>query len=479
MKKIFNLLIAFVLIVATSCTYTFPEDEVPTSGNADFTKVVAVGNSLTAGFMNGALYNEGQANSFANIVAMQMMAVGGGSFNQPDINSENGYYGMAGSIVLGRLHLVGLESPAPSPIIPGDLITPFSGDKSALNNFGVPGMRIVDVTYDAYSAANPYFGRFASAANATVLGDAAAANGSFIIFWLGSNDALGYAINGATGITEGDGSNPADMTQTAVFEAAYSAAITTLFANGQKGIIANVPNLQDIPHFTTVPWNSIPMDQATADQTNLAYADYNNGLDQAVLGGFITQDEADLRYVEFNEGENGIVIDDEELTDLSGLGLPSIRMTNSNDLITLSAGAVLGTEASPGDPTTTIGVGVPLGEEYTLTKANQEAIADRIAEYNAVIAAQASSSSGNIALLDINDIFSDFAQNGASINGAGMDATILPPFGAFSLDGVHPNSRGAAFVANHFIETINETFGSNIPEVNPNNYPGNELPVAQ
>mgnify|MGYP002713082126 CR=1 FL=1 len=475
MRKIFNILFALTLVVASSCTYTFPEVESPSAGNADFTKVVAVGNSLTAGFMNGALYDDGQSNSYANLVAMQMQQAGGGAFNQPDINAPNGYFGMAGNVVLGRLHLVGIDNPAPSPIVPGDPITAYSGDRSALNNFGVPGMRIVDLTYNAYSSANPYYGRFASAATATVLGDAAAANGSFILFWLGSNDVLGYATKGATGSDSGDGTNPADMTQVAVFSAAYANAISTLF-NGKKGIIANIPNVQDIPYFTTVAWNSIPMDQATADQTNPSYAPYNGGLDQAVLGGLITQDEADLRYIEFAAGNNGIVIDDGQLTDLTGLGLPSIRMANSNDLITLTAGAVLGTLSDPNDPTSVIGVGDPLGEEYTLTLADQEAIADRIADFNAVIAAQASD---DIVLLDINTTFADFAQNGTSINGAGMDATILPPFGAFSLDGIHPNARGYAYVANLFIDKINESFGSSIPTVNPNNYSGNELPVPQ
>ncbi|MCB0496549.1 MAG: hypothetical protein KDC79_10475 [Cyclobacteriaceae bacterium] len=477
MKRLLNILIALTLVVATSCTYTFPEAETPTSGSASFTKVVAVGNSLTAGFMNGALYTEGQENSYANIIATQMQTVGGGTFNQPDINSVNGYYGMAGSTILGRLHLVGIDNPAPSPIIPGEAITAYSGDKSSLNNFGVPGMRIIDAAYPGYGTANPYFGRFASnPATGTVLGDASAANGTFIILWLGSNDVLGYAIHGATGGTEGDGTSTTDMTAANLFTGAYQNAINTLFANGQKGIIANIPNVQDIPYFTTVSWNSIPMDQATANQTNQAYLSYNGGLDQAVLGGFITQDEADLRYVEFEEGNNGIVINDEELTDLSGLGLPSIRMTNSNDLITLTAGAVLGTLANPSDPTTVIGVGVPLDEEYTLTPANQEAIADRTAEFNAVIAAQASN---DIAFLDINSIFKEFAQSGALINGAGLDATLYPPFGAFSLDGIHPNARGYAYIANLFIGKINESYGANIPEVNPNNYPGNELPVPQ
>ncbi|MGB3779776.1 MAG: hypothetical protein WA960_15550, partial [Tunicatimonas sp.] len=35
-----------------------------TPGTADFTKYVALGNSLTAGFMDAALYTRGQQNSF-------------------------------------------------------------------------------------------------------------------------------------------------------------------------------------------------------------------------------------------------------------------------------------------------------------------------------------------------------------------------------------------------------------------------------
>ena len=474
---IYTLLFAVVVATSTSCTYTFPEAETPTAGTANFTKLVAVGNSLTAGYMNGALYNEGQANSFANLIAQQMQATGGGAFNQPDINSEIGYFGMVGSVVLGRLHLVGLQSPAPAPIIPGDLISPFTGDKTALNNFGVPGIRVIDIEFSGYGTLNPYYGRFASDPTASVLDDAVAANGTFFTFWLGGNDVLGYALAGATGQKNGNGLSTNDMTPIAMFEGAYNSAINAMLANGSKGIVANIPNIQDIPHFTTVPWNAIPMDAATADGTNAAYVAYNGGLEDMVTNQLITQTEANLRKVFFYEGANGIVISDTQLTDLSAYGLPSIRMANSNDLITLTAGSVLGTLADATNPSSVIGVGVPLDEKYTLILADQEAIANRVAEFNAIISATVSANSDNLALLDVNAFFADFAQNGASVNGAGMDASIIPPFGAFSLDGVHPNSRGAAYVASLFIDKINETFSSNIPNLNPNNYPGNELPV--
>ncbi|MEP1142006.1 MAG: hypothetical protein ABJH44_17430, partial [Balneola sp.] len=50
------------------------ENPLPTSpdyssGSADFSNYVAIGNSLTAGYMDGALYSNGQANSVAAILA--------------------------------------------------------------------------------------------------------------------------------------------------------------------------------------------------------------------------------------------------------------------------------------------------------------------------------------------------------------------------------------------------------------------------
>ena len=50
----------------------------PGKGSADFTKYVAVGNSLTAGFADGGLYRDGQLNSYPSILAGQFATVGGG-----------------------------------------------------------------------------------------------------------------------------------------------------------------------------------------------------------------------------------------------------------------------------------------------------------------------------------------------------------------------------------------------------------------
>jgi len=487
MKNLHKLFLVFILAAASSCTYEFPIAETPTSGSADFTKVVAIGNSLTAGYLNGALYDAGQMASYANLVAEQIILDNNGSFNQPDINAVDGDFGFSGG-AFGRLQLKNPANPAPAPIVPGQAITPYGGDKSALNNFGVPGMRIVDVAFPGYGNLNPYYGRFApDPTTSTVLGDAIAANGSFILFWLGNNDALGYATRGATGSEDGDGTDPGDMTNITLFDGAFRAAVSALITNeGKQGILANIPNVQDIAHFTTVPWNAIPfdtsdpVDDATVEALNAGYAVYNGGLDQMVGLSIITQAEADRRYIMFANGNNGIVIfDDKSLTDLTGFdpGLINMRQASADDLITLTAGAVLGTLADPADPTSAIGVGVPLDERYTLILADQEALAQRIADFNAIIESVVDGSGGNLALLDMNTIFADFAQNGVIIRGSVMNATIIPPAGGFSLDGVHPNQRGAAYLASLFIDRINEVFGANITNINPNDYPGNELPI--
>lgn len=517
MKKLYTILLAFVIATVSSCTYEFPETPALIPGSANFTKVVAVGNSLTAGFMNGALYTEGQETSYANIVAQQMMANGGGVFNQPDIKSANGIILSFLPAVLGRLILkgelgpAGVENPLPTPIGAGEPLTDYAGDKAALNNFAVPGMRLVDVEFSGYDQGNPYFGRFASGLGATLLNDAIAANGSFIIFWLGNNDVLGYATSGATGNPMGDASDPTqitDMIDPDVFDTKYKTAVARLITDDSKqGIIANIPNVQDIPFFTFVGWDAIEFDpddvasQPTIDALNAAFTGLNDVLD-ALKDPSFGLDPADLdsRKVAYALGSNPVLMQDDKLVDLGPFydildgagaitpeeraGLEPYRQSRpmtSSDLVTLLAGSVLGTLLDPpgDDPTLVIGVSIPLGEQYTLIEADQVAIADRIVAFNATIKSVADGSGGSIALIDMNEVFAEFSQFGAEINGSGMDASILPPLGAFSLDGVHPNPRGAAYVASLFIDKINEAFGSNIPNVNPNNYPGNELPQPQ
>lgn len=453
-----------------------------TSGEADFSKYIAVGNSLTAGFMNGALYTEGQNNSFTNILAGQFALAGGGAFNQPDINSENGFFALGpGGFILGRLRLSAATN-TPAPIIPGEIPSLFEGDKAALNNFGVPGVTLLTAlipqTGGPSSASNPAFNllyaRFASqVGTSTLMGDAAAAladGGTFFTFWLGNNDVLGYATGGA--------SNPDILTSVDDFQERYNTALGMMLAANvdAKGMIANIPNVTDIPYFKTVTYNAIPLDQSAVDQLDSLYEDFNTGI-MAYNAGLLPDHPAppadqQRPIISFAPGQNAIVIADETLKDLSENDLPSIRQATTKDLIILPAGQVLGVDGGEGP----LGLAVPLGDNFVLVPGEIEEIAQRIDDFNEIISMAANANPDRIGLVDINTIFSQFAVAGFSGNNVFITASLAPPFGAFSLDGVHPNARGNAFLANKFIEAINSKFGATLPLVNIAAYAGNELP---
>ncbi|HAS59179.1 MAG TPA: hypothetical protein DEQ87_11725 [Algoriphagus sp.] len=486
MKYINKSIFLLVFGALAACTYDFPEPQLnePTAGSADFSKIISVGNSLTAGYMDGALYNRGQANSFAVIFAEQAKTVGGGEFNVPSINSENGFFQMGPQGPLGRLILrvnpqTGAASPA--PIGQGDLPSNFTGNKSNLNNFGVPGITLLTAlipqTGGPASPQNPAYNRlyerFASnPGTSTVIGDASAAlanGGTFFTFWLGSNDVLGYATGGA--------SNPAILTSNSDFQQRLSAALGALLqANPQaKGAVANVPSLAVLPYFTLVPWNALPLSQAQADQANAGYAQYNGGLAVAKNAGLITAEEEQLRRVQFKAGQNAFVMSDESLTNLSALGLPSLRMSKSSDRATLPLAQVLG-QSVGGNPALLRGISFPVEDQYVLTPQEQAEINQKITAFNSIITAAVQGNNERLVLVDVNDLLNKVLQGQVSSGGVALTASVVPPSGGFSLDGVHPNARAHAFVANHFIEAINAKWGSNIPKANPNNFIGNDLP---
>ncbi len=313
-----------------------PDDA--SAGSLDLTKFVAIGNSLVAGYQSAALYTEGQNNSLPRILAKQFECVGGSPvFNQPDIGSVNGYNTLfsdpSQGIILGRLILadvggVTLPLPAgtpglPSPYNTADLPGPFTGDKAALNGFGVPGIVMAQAVVPATggppgnAAFNPYYARFASdPGTSTLLGDAIAAQGSFYLMSLGINDILGYAISGASDI--------ALLSDAQEFAALHDVALRQLQAGrpDAKVVLTNIPDVTLFPFFRSVAWNAIEFDpddptaEGTVGLLNQAFAGFNAALDGLVAFGAHDADDAALRKVKYALGKNPVLIVDEDLEDL-------------------------------------------------------------------------------------------------------------------------------------------------------------------
>jgi hypothetical protein len=542
MKKLkYSLILAAALVfgceqeIADLKPAETPPTPTGTKGSLDITKFVTIGNSLVTGYRSGALYSKGQDESLGKIIAKQLSYAGGSAtFNQPDINSENGYYAtLAPGVALGRLILfdpdgTGPRSPSPTPsgmpartvTCPSTVETPavpapydngnfpgaFTGNKAALNNFGVPGILLAQLLTPLTGgpstgnpAYNPLYARFASnPGSSTILGDAIAANPTFYLVEIGNNDVLGYATTGASGAIP--------LTSESDFNTQYNAVINSLLGNlpNAKGVVANIPDVTAIPFFFTVKYNAIPMDQATADIVNgpSGFAGYNaavEALKHPNFGGaYGSAAELDARKVSFAaSATNRILIADKTAVDfgsgwdalVAGGAMTSedraklepyrkVRQANATDLITLSAGAVLGTCVS-NNPLLINGVSVPLADQYVLLPSETLEIKTRTAAFNQIIANAVAGSNNKLALADVNAAFNTFVANkGAVVDGTLLVPSITPPYAAFSEDAVHPNGRGYAYLANIFIDAINAKFGATIPKAVTTQYSGNRTPVS-
>lgn len=529
-------ILPLVLLISISCEQELivletpvvepPPTESGTKGSADFTKFVAIGNSFVAGVQGGALFTTGQNNSLPAIMAKQfaVTGVGGGAFVQPSINATLGWnlfitqpiLGPDGKTfdptkpVLGKLLLQG-ASPKPTPqayavgnfeAVPNPTVNPafiYTGGKATLNNFGVSAIRLGQslitatgnwANPDPKVGFSPFYARFAPppGGSTTIIGDAAAAGGSFFMFWLGLDDFFLYAAFGGDPTIAGP-LTPASGAGAQGFDLQYGGAIGALLGSNPnlKGVVANFPNIFTMPHFTSVVYNPIPLDATTAASltTNLAN-NYNAFLNGMVGASIITADEAAKRMIEYKAGQNTVLMSDETLTDLAPymagpyaglLPYARARQTKSTDILPLSAGSVIGTVIG-GNVSLINGVTVPLADRYVLIPSEITAINEARIAYNATVKAIADANSTRLAFADIDAALNTLITNKAGVyNGVTITPNINPPTGIYSEDGVHPNSRGYAFLSRVFIQSINTKFGSTIPLTDLSKYSATALPI--
>ncbi|MBD1259543.1 G-D-S-L family lipolytic protein [Maribacter polysiphoniae] len=523
MKKFLSTLTICALLFA-SCsdddpvvdpTPTDPVEVTYTSGSADFSNYVAVGNSLTAGYSDAALFIDGQTNSFPAMLASNFALAGGGDFNIPFMADNLGGATLGGTPLLGNRLILSFASGSPTP-------TPVSGTGSTeitntlsgtFNNMGVPGAKSFHLGAPGYGnaagvqagLANPYFARFASSATATIIGDAVAQNPTFFSLWIGNNDILSYATGGGVGVDQTGNLDPStygssDITDPNVFANVYDGLLQALTAQGADGVVANIPDITTIPYFTTVPHN--PLDPTNPDfgpQIPTLNATF------AQLNGVFEYLGVPERAIEFSTtSASSLVIRDDSLTDLSaqitqvlmGGGLDAgtagvygylygqARMANEDDLIVFPSQTViaklnedafatlqnLGLPAANAGQLAINGITYPMDDKWVLTPAEQMSVATAHAAYNQTIENLATQY--DLAFVDVNAFLTTIANEGVQLGDGSTVTATYATGGGFSLDGVHPSPRGYALLTLLFVESINEKYGSDLPGVNPLNYKG-------
>jgi len=446
MKKLLGIILVSILVF-NACEdrseLTAPPSLNGKSGNADLTKMVSLGNSLTAGYQSGTLYLSATQYAYPYLIAKQAgVEISGIAVSDPGLG--------------GRLEIKSLSpftlftNPKQGTVINLNYPAPFQ-------NLGVPGALAYDVLQATSSTncasalfggtPNPFFDlilRNGATGTKTPIQLALEQNPTFITLWIGNNDVLGYATSG--------GVSPAAPTPVANFQAIYNGIANAITASGKqdKGVVANIPNVTSIPFFTTVgpqiavsiPWRQLGIP----------------GLVYQKSSGVGVADSASL---------------------ISGTNLVTLRGTTYAPLL--------------GQPTgryyRDLGIAVPAGFDTTkpfgfhpqnpwpnaliLDVDEIQVASTAINNYNNIIANFATSV--KFGLVDINKLFRDIRQNdftgGTVFNGRVFTTTFVTG-GLFSLDGVHPSSQGQGIIANEFIKVINSKFNANFPLVDVAAIPG-------
>jgi len=436
-RYVLNIYSAALVLFVVSCKPNIDTPK-PSSGSADFSKYIAIGNSLTAGFADGGLYLEGQKVAYPNMLAEQMRTSGGEEFTSPFFDEEH-------SNGSGYLRLKAITNG--SPVL--ENVTEKLAYRDAeqllikytdpIQNLGVPGMRLDLAFYAPFSQANMYFERLLSdGVEKSYFDYATEKEHTFFSLWLGNNDVLGYATAG--GVITGATSSLTDKTQ---FAALYSQFVNKLTEGEQKGVVATIPDITAIPYFTTVTIDALLQAAKTASPEN-----------------------ADKFQAIFIQDKTAAV---------AGMP-PGVRPATNEDLVVLPfmSGGLLGTPKIIGNEIAPYGLHPlnPVEDQYILDQSEVAKVKDYVANYNNAIKAAAASK--GLAVADVYTYLNE-VKNGVLINGAGISATFITG-GAISLDGIHLTPKGNALIANLFIKAINEQYDANLPNVDVNKYQGVKLP---
>ncbi|GAA4411654.1 SGNH/GDSL hydrolase family protein [Nibrella viscosa] len=409
MRVSFWIGVLFVGLIGCKSRSTEPDQPQPggqlTSGTANFSRYLAVGNSLTAGFMNGGLYRDSQLASYPNLLAQRFRLANGGTFVQPLFpdgqQNGTGYYRLTNTLTPDGQPVVeyvtnntALRSESPL------LLTKYTG--TAPDNMGIPGIRLADVQDQNLSQQNPYFERLLTSGQerTTYLAYVKSRSHTFFTCWMGNNDILGFVTSG--------GRLP--ITGQTAFRENLNALLDALTANNAKGVLANLTDLADMPYLTA----------RTVAQLG--------GAQKATI------------YIR------------------TGTGL--VRVATNNDYILYNAdsiGIANRTGLNKG-----YFAAYPLNNEDVLDADEAKQAQNATDVFNKIIAETAAAR--QLPVMDVQALMHrvkiGFTEDNVLFN------TVLPAGETFSLDGIHPTARGYALLANEYLKTINAHYQTRFPLYN-------------
>ncbi len=202
------------------------------TGSADFTRYVAIGDSLGAGFISGGMVDEVQQHSYPALIYKQVNGSLDG-FELPTVSKPG---------VPAVLQLASL-----APLV----IAPAAGSGQPTNlflaqpygNLCVPGADINDILSTVTDGGGLH--DLILRGIGTQLEQAIFQQPTFVTLWV-NNDALGAAVSGV--VIEN-----VTLTSAADFENKFRTVAGAVAASGAQMALATIPNVTTIPFVTTLP----------------------------------------------------------------------------------------------------------------------------------------------------------------------------------------------------------------------------------
>lgn len=375
-------------------------------GSEAFEQYVAIGTSLSAGYMSNGLVYSSQAQSWPALLADQA----GARFRYPAISAPGCSPPLIAPLQLSRRLSGTSAAAADATCAPnlGDVTIP-------THNLAVPG-----ATTEAALAATPNgFGATTFARmlysrilppNQSQVTAMTTLNPTLVSVELGANEVLGAVTSGrvTAGVT---------YVPFSVWEPLYVRVVNEVVEEGSRALLTTVPLVSRIPSIRT--GHEIYLNRQVFAAFNVVVNENCNGSQNLVF-------TPNLVATKLGEGQ---------------------------------ALAAAGQQAQLSCETTTGGTAV----DFILTPADAATIEGVVTQMNDRIVALAEQH--GFALLDANAVLQQFIDERPPFNLLQMLQCVLPYGQYTSLDGVHPNGYGYQLVANAAAQALNAEYGFSIPTV--------------
>lgn len=423
MRKIY--LSGFLLLTLFSCKPGL-EIPAPDPGILNLTSFVSVGDGYTAGLSDVQIgdstaftgwHPEGQRYSFPSLLSDQFSLAGDISFSQPSLP-------ITGS---GRLYVESVAEPIcefeeSTPVIwmeKGEI--DWNTDKNVLipDNLGMPGLKISDATLPFSQLESPTWSMLGATGLQTYSGLIREPRPQFFSLFMGLEQYVMHAL---------DGQDIPLPTRAEIVENLGEILDRLTEIPGSHGLIANLPDATTFPYFTRIREQFINIENCKGTATPIYITNSDGAISEAVEG----------------------------------------------DRILLPARPYLGTEYNGDGPFGLVNTN-PVPEQWVLDRAELSTIRASVLDYNVIVDSlvndiNITSGYEKVAVVDLYSAFRDL-ESGIIEDGIVLSTEYLTG-GIFSLDGLFLTPRGNAWLANVFIETINQvtTFGASIPPLDITSY---------